>query len=316
MRVAILDDFHQAYQHLPAIRRLRERAEVHIFTRPFGSPEALSGFDALIANRERTRFDGPLLRRLPDLKIVAQTGNHAYHVDFETARELGIVVAKAAAAPGSSNGAAELTLGLMLALMRQIATSDAAMKRGEWPAPLTHELHGKRAGIVGLGNVGRRVAQLALAFGMRLLAWSPSLTSERAAAAGAQHRPFDDLLRESDLVTIHVPLSPASRGLVGAGQLALMKPSAYLVNTSRGPIVDEAALEDALRMGRIAGAALDVFDREPLPPEHPLRQLSNVVLTPHLGWPTDNAYAAFAESAVDALFAYLDGRPVPEFEHG
>lgn len=313
MRVAVLDDIHHAYDSLPAIQRLRERADVRIFTEPFGSPEALRRFDALIANRERTRFTRELLEQLPDLRVIAQTGAHAYHLDFEAARERGIVVGRASGGP--SSGAAEITLGLILALMRHISSSDAAMKRGEWPTPLGRELHGKTLGIVGLGNVGGLVAKLGQAFGMRLFAWSPSLTAERAQASGAELRELDDLLRESDVVTVHVSLSPASRGLIDARRLGLMKPSAYLINTSRGPIVDEGALIGALRSGRLAGAGLDVFDEEPLPAGHPLAALANVALTPHLGWPTDNAYGRFAEAAVNVLLDFMDGKPVQGFEH-
>jgi phosphoglycerate dehydrogenase-like enzyme len=313
MRVAVLDDVHDAYRTAPAIRRLRERAEVEIFTGPFGDPSALRGFDAVIANRERTRFTRELLEQLPDLKLIVQTGDHAYHIDFAAAGERGIAVARAPS--GASPAAAELTMGLILALLRHIASADAAMKRGQWPTPLGHELAGKTLGIVGLGLRGRQVAALGAAFRMRLLAWSRSLTDERAGAAGAERRELDDLLRESDVVTIHVALSASSRGLIGARELGLMRPTAYLVNTSRGPIVDEAALVAALRAGRIAGAGLDVYEEEPLPAEHPLRALPNTVLTPHLGWSTDAAYARYAESTVQVLLAYLDGKPVAGFEH-
>ncbi len=314
MRMAVLDDVHDAYRSAPAIQRLRERAEVEIFNGPFGDPSALRGFDALIANRERTRFTRELLEQLPELKIIVQTGDHAYHIDFAAARECGIAVARAPS--GASPAAAELTIGLILALLRQIASADAAMKRGEWPTPLGVELAGKTLGIVGLGLRGRQVAALGAAFGMRLLAWSRSLTDERARATGAERRDLDDLLRESDVVTIHVALSASSRGLIGARELALMRPTAYLINTSRGPIVDEAALVAALREGRLAGVGLDVYDQEPLPAEHPLRTLPNTVLTPHLGWPTDAAYARYAESTVRVLLDYLDGKPVAGFDQG
>ncbi|HEU0169571.1 MAG TPA: D-2-hydroxyacid dehydrogenase family protein [Chloroflexota bacterium] len=320
MRVAILDDIHNAYDRQPAVHRLRQRAEVRIFTEPFGDPANLRGFEAVVANRERTRFTRELLQQLPDLKLIVQTGNHAYHVDFAAAKELGITVARTAGhydtRPGfkGTSGVVELTLGLILALLRHIVSSDAGMRRGEWPAPLSYELLGKTLGIVGVGNVGARVAKLADAFGMRLLAWSPSLTDERAKGIGAERRDLDDLLRQSDVVSIHVPLSPQSRNLIGARELGLMRPTSYLINTSRGPIVTETALIETLKAGRIAGAGLDVFDQEPLPRDHPLRSLPNVVLTPHLGWPTDNAYAAFAEVTVGALLNYMDGNSVLKFE--
>jgi phosphoglycerate dehydrogenase-like enzyme len=311
MRIAVLDDIHDAWRHTAGIKRLRERAEVVIFTKPFGSPDALRGFDALIANRERTKFTRELLTGLPDVRIIAQTGNHAAHLDFAAAAERGIVIAQASG--GYSIGAAELTIALAQAVMRRIPYCDAALRRGEWPTPLTPILHGKTLGLVGLGRVGRHVAGLGHAFGMRVLAWSPHLTDSAAAAVGVERRELDDLLGASDVVSIHVSLAPTSRGLIDARRLGLMKPSAYLVNTARGPIVAEAALVAALREGKIAGAGLDVFDQEPLPAEHPLTKLDNVVLAPHIGWPTDDGYERFAASACDVLLAYLDGRDFPRF---
>ena len=311
MRVAILDDIHGAYEGTEGVRRLRERAEVRIFTGPFGDPAALRGFDALIANRERTRFTRALLEQLPDLRIVAQTGNHAYHVDFAAAAERGVLFARASG--GFSTGAAELAIGLAIALMRRIPAADAAVRRGEWRMPLTRVLHAKTLGIVGLGHVGRHVARIARAFEMRVLAWSPRLTEEASKAVGTERRELDDLLRESDVVSIHATLAPESRGLLDARRIGLMKSTAYLINTARGPIVDESALVAALAAGQIAGAGLDVFDNEPLPAENPLTGLSNVILTPHLGWPTDEGYSRFAGAAADVLLAYLEGREVPQF---
>lgn len=313
MKVAVLDDVHCAYEGTEGIRRLRTRAEVRIFTEPFGNSQALAGFAALIANRERTRFTRELLQELPDVRVIAQTGNHAYHIDFDAARDLGIVIAKASA--GYSVGAAELAIALALAAMRRIPASDAAIRRGEWHTPLTPVLHGKVLGIIGLGRIGRHVARLGAAFGMRVIAWSPRLADQAANETGAQRRELDTLLREADVVSLHASLTPASRGLIDGHRLRLMKPTAYLVNTSRGPLVDEMALVTALREGWIAGAGLDVFDVEPLPSGHPLTMLPNVVLTPHLGWPTDDGYARFADAACDVLIAYLDGRDVPRFEH-
>ncbi|HUZ74529.1 MAG TPA: D-2-hydroxyacid dehydrogenase family protein [Stellaceae bacterium] len=314
MRVAILDDIHGAYDATNGVRRLRERAEVRIFVAPFGDPAALAGYDAVVANRERTRFDRALLERLPDLRIIAQTGNHAYHIDLAAAAARGVIVAKASG--GFSIGAAELAIGLAIALTRQIPASDLAVKRGAWQTPMTPVLHGKTLGIVGLGHVGRHVAMLARAFGMRVLAWSPHLTQESAAAAGAEPCALDDLIAAADIVSIHATLAPESRGLIDARRLGLMKPSAYLVNTARGAIVDEAALVAALAAGRIAGAGLDVYTEEPLPAGHALTTLRNVVLTPHLGWPTDAAYAGFAEDAANVLLAWQDGREVPRFREG
>jgi phosphoglycerate dehydrogenase-like enzyme len=312
MRVAILDDIHDAYDGTAGVARLRERAEeVRIFTGPFGDPLTLRGFDALIANRERTKFTRELFGQLPDLRIIAQTGNHAYHVDFEAAEEHGVIVAKATG--GFSFGTAELTIGLMIAVTRRIAEVDRQVKEGVWRTPTTPVLHAKTLGIVGLGRIGRQVARVASAMEMRVIAWGRSLTDEAAADAGVERRELDDVLREADVVSVHSTLSPESRGLVDGRRIGLMKPTAFLVNTSRGPIVEEAALVAALREGRIAGAALDVFDQEPLPPGHPLTTLDNVVLSPHVGWPTDEAYERFAEAAAEALLAYLDGREMPRF---
>jgi len=312
MRIAILDDIHQAWEGTEGVLRLRERAEVAIFTEPFGAPSKLRGFDALIANRERTKFTRELLEQLVDVRVIAQTGNHAAHIDFAAARDCGIVIAQASG--GYSIGAAELTIALALAVMRQIPTNDAAVRRGEWPVPLTPILHGKTLGILGLGRVGQHVARLASAFGMQVLAWSRTLSDATAAARGARRVELDDLLRAADVVSVHVSLTPATRGLLDARRIALMKPTAYLVNTARGPIVDESALIAALRDKRIAGAGLDVFDKEPLPPGHPLTKLSNAVLTAHIGWTTDDGYRKFAGSACDVLLAYLDGREFPRFE--
>ncbi len=312
MRVAILDDVHQAWEGTDGVRRLREHAEVRVFTVPFGDPAALRGFDTLVANRERTRFTRALLEQLSDVRILVQTGNHANHIDFAAAHDCGIFVAKASA--GYSIGAAELTFGLAMAVMRQIPASDAAVRRGEWPTPLTQVLHGKTLGIVGLGRVGQHVARIAQAFGMRVLGWSRTLTDAAASTAGAERRELDDLLGEADVVTMHVSLSPSSRGLLDARRIALMKPTAFLVNTARGPIVDEVALVDALKAGRLAGAGLDVFDQEPLPAGHPLTTLSNVVLTPHIGWPTDDGYQRFSAVACDVLLDYMAGGALPRFE--
>lgn len=311
MNVAVLDDTHRAYERTSGVRRLRERASVTVFTSPFGDASALRGFDALIANRERTRFTRELLAQLPDVRIIAQTGNHAYHIDFDAARERGVIVARASG--GYSVGAAELAIGLAMAVMRQIPASDRAVRQGRWSTPSTPVMHGKTLGIVGLGRIGRHVSKVANALGMRVLAWSPRLTAESARAGLAERCELDAMLAAADVVTIHASLTPESRGLLDDRRLRLMKPGSYIVNVSRGPIVDEGALIDALREGRLGGAGLDVFDQEPLPSGHPFASLQNVVLTPHLGWPTDDGYARFAEAACDVLFDYLDGKELPRF---
>lgn len=311
MRVAVLDDFHRVYESTAGIQRLLQRADVEIFVEPFGDPKALRGFDALIANRERTRFTDALLAQLPDLKIIAQTGNHAYHIDLPAAEKRGVVVAKASA--GFSTGAAELAIGLAIALMRDIPAVHSAIKSGGWPTPLGHELYGKTMGIVGLGHVGSHVAQIASAFGMRVLSWSRRIDREKAALVNAEPVDLDDLLQLADVVSIHATLAPESRGLIDERRLGLMKPTAYLINTARGAIVSGTALIAALSQRRIAGAALDVFDSEPLPAGHPLIELPNVLLTSHIGWTTDRAYARFANAAADVLLEYLEGKEIPRF---
>jgi phosphoglycerate dehydrogenase-like enzyme len=314
VRVAILDDIHRAWAQTDGMKRLAARTDIEIFTEAFGAPERLRGFEALIANRERTRFTRALLGELRDVRIIAQTGNHAAHIDFAAAREYGIVIAQASG--GYSIGAAELAIGLATAVMRQIAARHTEIGHGHWHTPSTPVLHGKTLGIVGLGRVGAHVARIARGFGMTVLAWSPRLTDAVARTADASRTELDELLQRADVVSIHASLTPDSRGLIDARRLALMKPTAYLINTARGPIVDEAALVRALEEHRIAGAGLDVFDVEPLPPGHALTRLDNVVLTPHLGWPTDDGYERFATAACDVLLAYLDGRPYARFpEH-
>lgn len=315
MRVAILDDIHGAYEQTAGVCRLREFADVSIFTGAFGHPSALRGFDALVANRERTHFTRALFEQLPDLRIIAQTGSHAYHIDLAAAEERGIIIAKATG--GGCTSAAELAVALMLAVTRQIPSLDRELKSGgQWQTPMTRAMRGKTLGIVGLGHVGRHVARIAAAFDMKILAWGPRLNSETAGSAGTERCELDDLLRASDIVSVHATLNAESRGLIDGRRLALMKPSAYLINTARGPIVEEAALCATLRAHRIAGAGLDVFDREPLPVGHELRRLPNVVLTSHIGWVTDEMYSNFSDAAADALLAYRDGRNVPRFLHG
>jgi phosphoglycerate dehydrogenase-like enzyme len=266
--------------------------------------DVLKGSQAIIPVRERTKFTASLLHALPDLELISQTGNHAYHVDLEAATKEGIVVSLA---PGG-NSTTELAVGLMLAVMRRIPQSDSAMRRGEWPLVLGYVLKGKTLGILGLGKIGTEVAAVAHAFGMRVVAWGPTLTAERAAKSNVEFMPLEDLLKMADVVSIHLALSEQSKNLLNETRLRLMKKSAYLVNTARGAIIDERALVEILKEKAIAGAALDVFMEEPLPKSHPLLALDNIVLTPHLGWPTDSGFAGFAENAVANIFDYMNGK--------
>jgi phosphoglycerate dehydrogenase-like enzyme len=308
MKVTVLDDYQHAFDGSPAIERLRRKADVAIFTEKFSSDEkliaALKGSQAIIPIRERTQFSAPLLKALIDLEIIAQTGNHAYHIDVPAATEAGILVTMAPA----GGGVTELTIGLMIAVMRRIPESDAAMRRGEWPLVLGYVLRGKTLGILGLGKVGAEVARIARAFGMKVVAWGPTLTPERAEKSDATYMTLEDVLKTSDVVSVHLKLSDQSKGLLDESRLRLMKKSAYLINTARGAIVDERALGKLLREKSIAGAALDVFVEEPLAKSSPLTQLDNVVLAPHLGWPTDAGFRGFAENAVENILSYMEGK--------
>jgi D-3-phosphoglycerate dehydrogenase / 2-oxoglutarate reductase len=308
VKVTVLDDYQRAFEGTEAIARLRQNADVQILTEKLPTAEALvgalKGTQAIIPIRERTQFPASLLQSLTDLEMISQTGNHAYHVDVEAATEAGIVVAMA---PGR-NSAAELAFGLMLAAMRCIPQSDRAMRRGDWPLVLGHVLRGKTLGILGLGKIGTEVAEIGRAFGLEVIAWGPTLTPERASRSQATYLPLDDVLKQADVVSVHLALSEQSRNLLDEARLRLMKKSAYLINTARGAIVDERALIKILHEQAIAGAALDVFVEEPLAANHPLLQLDNVVLTPHLGWPTDSGFAGFAENAVTNILDYMDGK--------
>lgn len=313
MRIVVLDDFHHAYDASDGMSRLREFADVKIYTDGAGSRERLlerlRGVPIVIANRERTHFPADMFAALPDLELLCNTGGHAYHVDLAAATKAGVALVYAYSSDPATTGlaTAELTLALMMAIMRLIPQSDRAIRRGEWLLPLGYTLYGKTLGLLGLGRVGSQVARLAKVFAMRLLAWSAHLTPERAAAAGAEIRTLDALLAESDVVSVHLSLSDRTRGLLGEAQLRKMRPTAYLVNTSRGAIVDEAALARVLAENAIAGAALDVFVEEPLPAAHPFKRLENVVMTCHLGWPTDLTYSGFTEDCARQIEMYLRG---------
>ncbi|HEY7558075.1 MAG TPA: D-2-hydroxyacid dehydrogenase family protein [Candidatus Binatia bacterium] len=308
MRVTVLDDYQHAIENTQALERLREKAAVRVLSEKIASEDdlvrALVGCQAIIPIRERTKFPASLLQKLPRLEFIAQTGNHAYHIDMGAATRAGIVVSLA---PGR-NSTAELAFGLMLAVMRRIPQSDRAVRNGEWPLVLGYVLKGKTLGILGLGKIGTEVAAIGRAFGMQVIAWGPTLTPERAAKSQAAFMPLDEVLRAADVVSVHLKLSDLNKGLIDERRLRLMKKTAYFVNTARGAIVDEQALVRALADKAIAGAALDVFADEPLPARHPLFELDNVVLTPHLGWPTDSGFEGFAENAVANILDYMDGK--------
>jgi phosphoglycerate dehydrogenase-like enzyme len=294
-------------------QRLEGRATIDAFQDTLADDGALARrlapYDVVVAIRERTRFTAALIERLPALKLLALAGRWTGQVDLAAAAARGIVVTET---EGSAVNAFEHTVALMMALVRRVPQEDRAMRAGRWQTPpLGVDMAGKTLGVVGLGKIGGKMAAFGRVLGMRVLASGITLTDERAAAAGATRVDLDTLLRDSDVVTLHLRLSDKSRGLITARHLALMKPTAFLVNTARGPIVQEAALLETLRGGRIAGAALDVFDVEPLPAGHPLLALDNVVLTPHLGFVTAEGYAVFFGQAVEAIGAFLDGKTPP-----
>ena len=307
MRIAVLDDYQRAAHRFADWQRLAGH-EVAFFHEPLGDPaQALGSFDVVCAMRERTAFPAELFDRLPNLRLLVTTGRRNAAVDMDAAAAHGVTVC-GTDVPGAST--AELAWGLVLALVRHIPTEDGGMRAGGWQTTVGLDLAGRSLGILGLGRLGSIVARYGTAFGMRLVAWSENLTAERAAECGAELVAKDELLASADVVTIHLVLSGRTRGLIGARELGLMKPTACLVNTSRGPIVDEAALIEAVQTGRIAGAALDVYDREPLPADHPLRSAPNTVLTPHLGYVTEETYRIFYEQTVEGVVAWLAGEPV------
>ena len=311
MRLAILDDYQNVALTMADWDGLRPGVEIQSFHDTLASEDAVSerlrDFEIVVAMRERTAFRRTLIERLPKLKLLVTTGMLNASIDLKAAEERRIVVS------GTSvlrHPTAELTWGLILALARGITREDAGMRRGGWQTTVGIGLHGKVLGILGLGRLGSLVAAYGTTFQMEVIAWSKNLTIEHANSLGVQRVEKQELFRRADFLTIHTALSKRARGLVGPDDLAAMKPTAYLINTSRGPIVHERALISALEGHKIAGAALDVFDQEPLPADHPLRRLENVVLTPHLGYVTAENYRVFYGDAVENVRAFLAGNPI------
>lgn len=311
IRVAILDDIHDALRDLPPIRRLAERTDLVIFTKPLAEHEragALQGVEAVIPLRERSRLDADFFRDAPSLRFVAQTGRAGPHIDRDAATRAGVLIAEGRG-PGSSSSTIELTFALMMSIMRRIPQSDVLLRNGRWVVPYGIGLEGKTLGLIGFGRIGKLVGQVGVAFGMQVQAWSKNMTPERAAEVGARAASIEDVMRSSDVVSVHLALNDGTRGLINAALLRTMHPHAYFINTARADVTDEATLVELLRQRKIAGAGLDVFTQEPLPADHPLLKLDNVVLTPHVGWPADASYARFAEGAVANIEAWLEGEP-------
>ena len=323
MRVAILDDYQQVSLASADWSAVRSLGQIDVFAEHIGRTEALVSalepYDVVVAMRERTPFDVDRLGQLPRLRLLVTTGMGNTSIDLEAAAARGVTVCGTG---GIGSSTAELTWGLILALIRHIPEEDQRLKQagraggaalgfgGSWQRTVGTGLDGKRLGVVGLGHLGRRVADVGRAFGMKVVAWSQNLDPDVAKKAHAKAVSKEELFSSSDVVTVHYKQSPRSVGLVGAAELALMKPSAYLVNTSRGPLVDSAALLAALRSGAIAGAGLDVYDVEPLPLSDPLRSAPNVVLTPHLGYVTEETYQVFYSDAAEDIVAFAKGSPM------
>ena len=311
-RLAIIDDYQQvASDYAPWDSLLDDGVKVSVFSAPFVSEEqavaALAPFDIIVAMRERTRFPRRVLESLTNLKLLVTTGMANAAIDLEAASERGILVCGTGGSPAA---APEMTWALLLAFARNLVVEENSLRAGGWQTAVGFELEGKTLGIVGLGKIGKRIAGYAKAFGMDVLAWSQNLTAETAEAAGVRKVSKEELFRESDVVTLHLRLSERTEGIVGAEELRLLGPEGVLVNTARGPLVDEAALIRALEEGWIRGAAMDVFDEEPLPAGHALLHSSRTVLSPHIGYVTHESYRQFYGGAFEDVKGWLEGAPV------
>jgi phosphoglycerate dehydrogenase-like enzyme len=312
VRCAILDDYQNVALSFADWSQVSGDIDIKVFNEHLGSADqviaALRGFGIICAMRERTAFPRAVIDALPELKLLITSGMRNASIDLDAAKARGIVVC---GTPGFGNATAAIATGLMLELARRVGYENARLKAGAvWQSTIGLDLEGLTLALLGLGKLGTRMAEIGRAFKMHVIAWSQNLTPEKCREAGAEYVSGDELFRRADFLSIHVQLSSRTRGLIGAGQFALMKKSSYLINTSRGPIVDEGALLAALRDKRIAGAGLDVFDVEPLPLDHPLRKLDNVVLTPHLGYVASQNYRAYFAGMVEDIRAFLDGKPV------
>jgi phosphoglycerate dehydrogenase-like enzyme len=310
-RVLILDDYEGFATQVPAFAKLKSCAEVTVLRNRLVTDEelshALKGIHAILLMRERTRFGEKELSLAPGLKLISQTGRGIAHLDLPAATRRGIAVTVTPNDSGIST--VELTFGLILALLRRIPQVDRRMREETWPAIAGQILEGKTVGVIGLGRIGKQVARIAKAFNTRVLAMGRTLTDERAREVGAERVTFEELLRESDIVTVHVPLNQETRGLIGEKEIALMKPGALLINTARGPTVSQSALLRALEQRKLGGAGLDVYDEEPLPIDHPLRRLDNVVLLSHRGYATEEILRERFELAIENILRFLDGKP-------
>ena len=304
-KLLVLDDYEGELAAAPAMKRLRQLVDVTILDHPLDDYSLLKDFQFILALRERTKLDTRFFEACPSLELILQTGGHAYHVDQSAANQKGVVIALGRRTSKPAVVVPELALGFMLGLVRQIYPLTASMANGEWQSRIGGSLAGRTLGILGYGRHGKPVARLAEAFGMKVIVWDRTDSHPVPDEFGVRRLPLDDLLAESDIVSIHLRLSDEVRGLLNYENFSKMKPTAFLINTSRGAIVDESALIDALREKRIAGAGLDVFAVEPLPASSPLRTMPNVLLTPHVGWQVRDVFHEFVEIAADQLSAWL-----------
>ncbi len=317
LNIAILDDYGRVALESADWSILPAGSRITVFDRHLSEDEAavaLAPFDVLCAMRERTAFPRSLIARLPNLKLILMVGRALANLDTAAATEHGVILVHSdfarPAFAAVSNATPELAWGLVIASVRHIARADRGLRAGGWQDTIGVILAGKTLGLLGLGRIGRRMAEYGRVFGMDVIAWSQNLTDEAATAVGARRVDKDTLFAQADVLSIHLILSGRTRGLVTARELGLMKPTAHLVNTSRGPIVEESALIAALRDGRLAGAGLDVFDAEPLPTDHPLRSLDSVTLTPHLGYNTRETMKAFYGDMPEAIAAFAARAPI------
>jgi phosphoglycerate dehydrogenase-like enzyme len=315
MRLSILDDYQGVALDMADWAPVRARGiEIAVERFPFADADdvvrSLADSEIVAAMRERTPFPRSIVERLPKLKLLITTGMRNASFDMAALRDRGVTVCGTGGPGGGNEDTAELAWGLILGAARRIAEDHAFMRHGGWQTRIGHRVAGKTLGLLGLGRLGSAVARVGLAFGMKAIAWSQNLTAEKAAEQGVERVEKDELFRRADILSVHLVLSDRSRGLVGAREIGLMKPTSILVNTSRGPICDTAALIEALKGGRLAYAGLDVYDQEPLPLNHPLRTAPNVILTPHIGYVTEENYRSSYPQIVENILGYLDGKPI------
>ncbi|GGG14718.1 D-2-hydroxyacid dehydrogenase family protein [Paenibacillus abyssi] len=317
-KCAVLDDYQNVALSMADWSTVTDRVDVTVFNRHFETEEeaasAVGDCDIIVIMRERTPFPASMFARLPKLKLLITTGMRNASIDLAAAARYGVVVC---GTEGAGEGTAELTWALILGLARNLTAENAALRTGgPWQSSIGVDLYGKKLGLLGLGRIGSRIARIGQAFDMEVMAWSQNLKEDRACSLGVRLAASkEELLAESDFVSVHLVLSDRTRGLLGEAELALMKPTAFLINTSRAPIVDQSALLEALRSGRIAGAGLDVFEREPLPEQDSFRTLPSVLATPHIGYVTEASYRAFYRGIVEDIAAFLGGSPIRELKN-